>query len=478
MFKSVFRKFLFSYLLISIVSLVGISLLIGYFYHEQTYSQRKLALLKMAQRVNDLTNRMITNEIPTMEYMRNLRDLEREENVVIRLVIKEKNDKLKDSDIIPDDSFSRPSDSTRINRRMPPPFDAIISKDIKNEVFQGKEKFLIKNIGKDSSFIILGIPFKTSKGIDGGVFLFTPVQNTARIVKNMYNNIGMTFIIIMLPTILMLYYLSRRFTEPLIIMSKAADKLASGNFGHRINVKNKDEVGHLADALNNMAERLQQLEQARRDFIANVSHELRTPLTTILANTQGILDGVITEEELESFLKVNLDETKRLSLLVNELIELSTLEKGKLKLDKQKTDVTEMIENVIKQMELKVFEKTLKLNVNIENNLVGELDKNRIRQVMINLIDNAIKYTPAGGEISIIVCKEDDCLKIEVSDTGCGITKEHLSMIFKRFYKIGENKGAGIGLSISKLIIEAHEGKVWAQSEENKGTSFFIEIPM
>lgn len=478
MFKSVFRKFLFSYLLISIVSLVGISLLIGYFYHEQTYNQRKSTLLKMANRVNELTNRMITDEISMMEYMRNLRDLEREENVVIRLFTTGKNDKLKDMDIMPDNSRGRPGFSNRINPRRSPPFDTIISNEFKSEVFQGKEKFLIKNIGKDASFIILGIPLKISKGIDGGVFLFTPVQSTAKIVKDMYNNIGLTFIIIMLPTILMLYYLSRRFTKPLITMSKAADKLAGGNFGHRINIKNNDEVGHLADALNNMAERLQQLEQARRDFIANVSHELRTPLTTILANTQGIIDGVVTEEEMESFLKVNLDETKRLSLLVNELIELSTLEKGKIKLDKQETDITEMIENVIKQMELKIFEKELKLNVNIEKNLVGKLDKNRIRQVMINLVDNAIKNTPAGGEISITACKEDESLKVEIADTGNGIPEEHLPMIFERFYKIGQNKGAGIGLSISKLIVEAHDAKIWVESEEKKGTKFFIKIPI
>jgi two-component system phosphate regulon sensor histidine kinase PhoR len=124
-----------------------------------------------------------------------------------------------------------------------------------------------------------------------------------------------------------------------------------------------------------------------------------------------------------------------------------------------------------------MLEKNLNLNVDIEKGLIGLVDKNRIRQVMINLIDNAVKYTPAGGKISINVARKEAGVFIEVADTGYGIPKEHLDMIFERFYKVGEHKGTGIGLSISKIIVEAHDGKIWVESEKEKGTKFFIEIP-
>lgn len=458
MFKSVFRKFLFSYILVSLISLISISVLIGYFYNKQVYNQKKVTLLKMAQRVNEITNMLINNEISMMEYMRNLHYIEREEKVKVRLITKNRYEKL------------RNIFNLGIER--------IISKDIIDEVFEGKEKFLISNNPdpRHDNFIILGVPFWNGDNIEGGIFLYTPVQNTAKIVQGMYNYIGVVFIVVIFSTVLVLYYLSKKFTRPLIAMSEIADRLANGDFSHRVNIKSKDEVGILANSLNNLAERLQQLEQARRDFIANVSHELRTPLTTILANTQGILDKVISKDEIEDFLKVNLEETRRLSLLVDELIELSTLEKGKMKLDKQLTDISELMESVIKQMELKALEKKLKLKAEIENGLQGKIDKNRIKQVMINLIDNAIKYTPEGGEIFVSVRKEEGWMNIEVSDTGRGIPKEHLPMIFERFYKVGKDKGVGIGLSITKLIVEAHDGQIWVESEEGKGTRFLVKI--
>ncbi len=480
MFKSVFRKFLFSYLLVSIVSLIGISVVIGYFYQEQAYNQRKAALTKMAQRVNELTDMLIAEEITGREYMRNLRYLETEERVKVRLITREGNERIegmpdRNTPPYPQGQFFR---FERTGEMPGPGLDHIITRDTVSEVFQDKEKFLVRNIKDDQSFIVLGVPFKNGGDVERGVFLYTPIESTARTIERMYSNIGFTFLAIVLPTILVLYFLSKKFTRPLVAMSTAADKLANGDFSHRVNVNNKDEVGRLADSLNNMAERLQQLEQARRDFIANVSHELRTPLTTILANTQGIIDGVVTREEVNSFLKVNLEETKRLSLLVNELIELSTLEKGKMKLDKQITDISELVSDITRQMELKALEKNLRLSANIEEGLKGNIDKNRIRQVMINLIDNAVRYTPEGGEVVVSINREDQYIKIEVSDTGCGISKEHLPMIFERFYKAGDSRGSGIGLSISKLIIEAHNGRIWVESEEGKGTKFLIIIPL
>lgn len=458
MFKSIFGKLLFSYILVSLIGLISISVSIGYFYHKQIYKEKKVMLLKMAQRVNELSNMLITNEISTREYMRNLHYLERDEKVMVRLITKNSYKGLR---VI----FN--SDT-----------EQIVGKETINEVFQGKEKFLINNTERNDSFIILGMPFRVGSSVEGGVFLFTPVQNTVKIVRGMYNYIGVAFLIIIISTILVLYYLSKKFTKPLIAMSVAADELANGEFSHRIDVISYDEIGVLANSLNNMAEQLQRLEQARREFIANVSHELRTPLTTILANTQGIIDGVIREKETEDYLKVNIEETKRLSLLVNELIELSTLEKGNIKLDKQRTDISQLIESILKQMELKAREKNLKLDFNIQERIEGDIDKNRIKQVIINLIDNAIKYSPEGEEIVVSLKEKNGILYIQISDSGCGIPRDHLPMIFERFYKVGKDKGVGIGLSLSKGIIQVHGGQIQVESEEGKGAKFIIKIPL
>jgi len=458
MFKSIFGKLLFSYILVSLIGLISISVSIGYFYHKQIYKEKKVMLLKMAQRVNELSNMLITDEISTREYMRNLHYLERDEKVMVRLVTKNSYKGLR---VI----FN--SDT-----------EQIVGKETINEVFQGKEKFLTNNTERNDSFIILGMPFRVGSSVEGGVFLFTPVQNTVKIVRGMYNYIGVAFLIIIISTILVLYYLSKKFTKPLIAMSIAADELANGEFSHRIDVISYDEIGVLANSLNNMAEQLQRLEQARREFIANVSHELRTPLTTILANTKGIIDGVIREKETEDYLKVNIEETKRLSLLVNELIELSTLEKGNIKLDKQRTDISQLIESILKQMELKAREKNLKLDFNIQERIEGDIDKNRIKQVIINLIDNAIKYSPEGGEIAVSLKEKNGILYIEISDSGCGIPRDHLPMIFERFYKVGKDKGVGIGLSLSKGIVQVHGGQIQVESEEGKGAKFIIKIPL
>ena len=187
---------------------------------------------------------------------------------------------------------------------------------------------------------------------------------------------------------------------------------------------------------------------------------------------------MIREKETEDYLKVNIEETKRLSLLVNELIELSTLEKGNIKLDKQRTDISQLIESILKQMELKAREKNLKLDFNIQERIEGDIDKNRIKQVIINLIDNAIKYSPEGGEIAVSLKEKNGILYIEISDSGCGIPRDHLPMIFERFYKVGKDKGVGIGLSLSKGIVQVHGGQIQVESEEGKGAKFIIKIPL
>lgn len=459
MFRSIFSKILVSYILITIVSLTFISLTIGIFFRNQIISQEREFLRTRSNEINEWSDLLVKGEIKKKEFDTNMKIMERTDGVKIKFVPKKPGDKLMGI-------YESPDDGT-------------VGKKVVSDVLQGKERFIVTNLkNTEKPYVILGTPFKDNKGIQGAIFLYSPVDKMNSRINQLYKQIARAFLSISIPMILLLYYASKKFTTPLIKMSTVADCISHGDFEQRVELIGDDEVGLLADSLNNMAEKLQKLEQMRKDFIANVSHELRTPLTTIRANTQGILDGIIEGDEMEQYLNVTLDETKRLTDMVNELIDMSQLDKNNLKLNIKEADIKDIILQVIKQMKLKALEKNQSLDIEVSDDLTGKIDGNRFRQVLINIIDNAIKFTPENGKITVKAARENSMLKVEIADTGCGIPKEHQDFIFERFYKTGNSKGAGIGLYLSKHIVEAHGGEIFVESESGKGTKFFIKIPI
>ncbi|MCL4458478.1 MAG: ATP-binding protein [Chloroflexi bacterium] len=284
--------------------------------------------------------------------------------------------------------------------------------------------------------------------------------------------------------------LTRQITHPLRRVTVAARRIAGGDLSQRVDVRSRDEVGEMASAFNAMAEALARNEEQRRQLMADIAHELRTPLSVIQGNLEGMLDGVIplTPEQLTSVH----EESLLLARLVNDLRELSLAEMGQLPLERVPTDIAEIINKAVDKRQAQAQAKDIFIEAMLPVGLPQvAVDAGRISQVISNLLDNALRYTPVGGQIVIrgkVVPESQpgiktDWLQVSVSDTGPGISPQALPYVFDRFYRADKSRsratgGSGIGLSIVKQLVQAHGGKVWVESELGKGSTFYFTLPL
>jgi len=282
--------------------------------------------------------------------------------------------------------------------------------------------------------------------------------------------------------------ISRQVVTPVRGMMAASRRIAEGNYAERVqisgNPEEADELGQLAISFNRMAQKLAQTENMRRQLIADVSHELRTPLTTIKGSMEGLMDGVLPAIP-ETFQQIQM-EAERLQRLVADLQELSRVEAGASPLEPTSTAINLLVESIAQRLATQFDEKGVSLELDIPDDLPPVLvDPDRISQVILNLMGNALQYTPTGGVVSV-QCSviRDQELEITVRDNGVGIPHEHLSHVFDRFYRVDKSRsraggGSGIGLTIAKHLIEAHGGQIWVESEgAGKGSAFTFSLPV
>ena len=271
----------------------------------------------------------------------------------------------------------------------------------------------------------------------------------------------------------------RRVSRPLDELVEASNKVAEGDFSVRVEERGPNEVRSLLRGFNSMAERLQTNDQQRRSMLADVSHELRTPITVIQGNVEGMLDGLYPADEAR--LKSIIEETQILSHLVDDLRTLSVAESGSLQLKREPTDLNQLIREVASAFEGQAKEKEIRIELALRDMEAIEIDPLRIHEVLVNLLGNALRYTSSRGEIKIGVEEaasgEERGVLVYVQDSGTGIPAEVLSHIFERYYKSSDSGGMGLGLSIAKYLVEAHRGKIWAESEEGRGTRISFTLP-
>ena len=271
----------------------------------------------------------------------------------------------------------------------------------------------------------------------------------------------------------------RRISVPLDNLLEASDKVAEGDFSARVEERGPPEVRALTRGFNSMAEHLQVSDQQRRNMLADVSHELRTPLTIIQGNVEGILDGMYPADEAR--LKSVLEETQVLSRLIDDLRTLSLAESGALQLKREPTDVRSFIREIVSGFEAQAKEKEIKVELSLMEVEAINIDAHRIREVLSNLLTNALRYTPSGGVVHVDLTEtgsgSERSVIISVQDSGPGIASQDLSQIFDRFYKSSDSGGMGLGLSIAKYLVEAHAGKIWAESEVGRGTKITFNLP-
>ena len=282
--------------------------------------------------------------------------------------------------------------------------------------------------------------------------------------------------------LVLIFFLSRRITSPIAVLSGAARRLGHGDLSQRVHVRGEGEVAALAQAFNIMATDLENNEQLRRNLIADVAHELRTPLSNIQGYLEAIRDGVIEPDDT-TIRSLN-EEAALLSRLVNELQELSLAEAGELKLVYQAEDIIELVRQAVDPWQPQSKIKGISLSLNLPDNLPRvNIDWQRINQVMHNLMENAVAHTSKGGTITVAAIKQGNWVEISVTDTGEGIPAEDLSNIFERFYRVDKSRaratgGSGLELTIAKRLVEGHGGKITVQSQLGKGSRFSFTLPV
>lgn len=320
------------------------------------------------------------------------------------------------------------------------------------------------------------------KNFLGAAIAFKPMPQIRYIQNRLIAIIFMAQLIAWVIAFIVAFVLTRQIIKPLKKMRTAAKSIAAGNFNERIPITSNDEIGQLAESFNSMTESLNELENMRSSFISDVSHELRTPMTIISGFIEGVLDGTIPEQDKNKYLGTVLDEIRRLSRLVNDLLEASRLEQGKIKIEKLNVDMNRLVAESVFAYEQQLTEKKINVDLQLhENECVALADKDSIKRVMINLIDNAIKFTPEGGDISVSTQHRDKKVFVSIQNSGEGISKEELRRIWERFYKTDKSrshdkKGVGLGLHIVKTIISQHGGEIHAESEEGKFTRFTFTL--
>ena len=289
---------------------------------------------------------------------------------------------------------------------------------------------------------------------------------------------GVCLVIILMLVFSGIYFVSS-IVKPIQEISLATGKFAKGDFSNRIQNDSQDEIGDLCIAINHMADELSKADEMKNEFISSVSHELRTPLTAIKGWAETLsLDH--DPETMNKGIRVIVNETERLSQMVEELLDFSRMQNGRFSMQKDRMDILAELEDAILIYGEKAKRDNISLNYNAPEMLpLINGDKNRLRQVFINIIDNAIKYSNSGCTVNVEASEVDGCIQIVVEDNGCGIKASDLPRVKTKFFKANHTRrGSGIGLAVADEIITMHGGTLEVQSQENVGTTVIITLPI
>ena len=316
----------------------------------------------------------------------------------------------------------------------------------------------------------------------GAVIASTDSIGMSTLLEAMDNTVLMSTLWIMLAALIAVYFITERMVAPLKSMSRAAKSFAKGQFDARVTVTGSDEIAELAVAFNNMAENLATANEMQRSFVANVSHDLRTPMTTISGFIDGILSGAIPPEKQDYYLSVISEEVRRLSRLVSALLDISRMQAGERKFTMADFDICELSRQVLISFEQKIEAKKLDVSFECDSDRMDVIgDRDAIHQVLYNICDNAIKFSHNGGKYEIRITEKDRRIHVSVYNEGVGIPSEDVARIFDRFYKSDKSRGldksgVGLGMYISRTIIDAHGEQIWAESELGKWCRFTFTL--
>ena len=330
--------------------------------------------------------------------------------------------------------------------------------------------------------LIAGHPIYLGDSIIGAVLVSTSMAELQATITDMYRVTAISLIIAAFAISIIIFIQSRAITRPIRQMNEAAKIIASGVFEKRIPVKSKDDIGKLAAQFNIMAESLHNQERVRKTFISNLSHDIRTPLTSMLGFMKAVEDGTAPPEKHPYYLSVVLDETERLIKLSNDLLDMHRIQDATLDMHKTSFNITELIRSIIIGFEQKATRKQITITSRFAHAAdMVYADKDKIQRCIYNLLDNAIKFTPDVGEVTVETTVKGKKVVVAVKDNGRGMSLNEQQHVFDRFFKGDESRsedklGSGLGLSIVKEFIHAHGESITLVSAPKKGSNFAFAL--
>lgn len=334
-----------------------------------------------------------------------------------------------------------------------------------------------------NTMISIGIPIYEDDKPAGYLILHTAMTELDQLQSDVMSITYLPFLVMLLIVVLVLVFFSGTVIRPIAKINNTAREYAKGNFEAKTGVKRNDELGELSDSLEYMAGELSKLDEYRKNFIANISHDFRSPLTSIKGYLEAMLDGTIPAEKYDRYLRIVLNESKRLTKLTSGLLELNDFDTYGPVLKRKKFDIVDVVRETRNTFEGQCEKKKidLRLYCPAENTLVYA-DKTKIGQVVYNLIDNAIKFSPQNGKITVTVYEKNEKIFVSVKDEGPGIEKDKQNKVFERFYKTDSSRGkdkqgTGLGLSITKEIMKAHGENINLISTKGAGSEFVFSLP-
>ncbi len=478
-------RLLFTYIAIMLIMLALQSLLMGGIYQQEYYAERVRTLQRDATDLATLASEEMSSSKGFSPYfVSTIAAMAKRQDAEVWIV-----DRV-GSILQLQQVQSSSSGSTKVPALVPLEFWSDKFKHVLTKIMRGE---LIVDQGvysgqNGATRLSIGVPIRyvdpAKKDVTitiGAVFLHTKTESMYKAIANMYRHIATSASVSIILGTILVSFISTRISRPLVQMNGIAKNIARGIFDKKADVSSKDEIGQLAQSFNTMAEELKKQEDLRSGFVANVSHELRSPLTSIHGFAQGMLDGTIDQKDYQKYLGVIVGETRRLNKLIRELLDLSQIESGKFPLNLQTFDVNVMISRVLITFEEKIDNKSLDIDVEYRQDKAFVVaDPDRIEQVLINLLDNAVKFTPECGHICIWTHSAVDKILVGISDDGPGIPEEDQPYIWERFYKVDKShtgkKGTGLGLSIVKKIMDQHGERITVQSKLGGGTVFVFSL--
>ncbi len=360
-----------------------------------------------------------------------------------------------------------------------------------NAAFRGKTK---SYSGYDSIYDMdmmhLATPIKNNKGENVGVVLVNGEMDYREKSLGQYQKYMMVSVVIaLLTSLLIAAFFSRQLVRPIIRLKEIALRMAAGEYAQETKIHRRDELGMLADSMDVLSEKLveaeefrENLDQSRRDFFSNVSHELRTPITVVKGYAETLRDGYVEEadKQKEYFERIQ-KECVGMERLVSDLLTLSKMENPDFELDKEVLNVIAVMQDSLRSMRVLMGEKniTSSLDYDDECSLI-EGDYDRIRQLFLVLLQNAVKYADENTQIQVVIRRKQGWISVSVQDCGIPVPKSEWKNIFEKFYRgnnHGDKDGSGLGLMVAKHIVERHNGKIWVTSDEEKMTCFYVEFP-